>query len=479
MATNVKILTQRSKSIVIPMLFLLLSGCSFGPDYHRPETLVPIQYKNNAPWKNATPGDHLDKGNWWEIYADETLNRLELQAIEANQTLKAAYARLRQAQAVAGISKAAKLPSADLSGNAKRSRVLLNRFGFDTGPSGILFNYYDVSSVLNYEIDLFGRVKRSIEAAEANAESATADYQTLLLLLQADLASSYFALQSTDTEILLLEQTLKLRKTALSIVQDRYIHGLDDLSNLLLVRAELASTETDVVGLQKQRGELENSIALLTGQFPSTFTLDTTPLKLSVPLITPGLPSSLLERRPDVASAERQMAAASARIGVAKTAFFPAISLSGNAGFGSSQLDGLFNWDSRSWALGPAISLPIFDGGRNRKNLEQARAAYEEAIANYRQQVLIAFQEVEDGLHGLQLLDQQGLALQQAADDYTQVWRMAENRYKAGLISSLEVINAQISALQFERLHNQVHGQQLTTSVLLVKALGGGWQTEL
>ncbi len=460
------------------MLFLFIGGCALGPDYQIPESLAPTQYKNNAPWKNATPSDYLDKGNWWEIYTDETLNRLELQASEANQTLKAAYARLTQAKAALGVSKASKLPSVDLSGNAKRSRVLLNRFGFDTGPSGILFNYYDISSVLNYEIDFFGRVKRTVEAAEASAESATADYQTLLLLLQAELASSYFTLRSTDIEISLLERTLELRKEALAIAQSRYKHGLVGLREMLLARAEFASTKADLVGLQKQRGELENSIALLIGQFPSTFTLDTVSVNLTVPAIVPGLPSSLLERRPDVASAERQMAAASARIGVAKTAFFPAINLIGSAGFGSSQLDNLFNWDNRSWALGPAISLPIFDGGRKSNNLRQAKAAYEEAVANYRQQVLVAFQEVEDGLHGLQTLNQQGQELQQAVDDYTKVWQISEMRYKAGLVSALEVIDDRIPVLLFERLYNQIHGQQLIASVLLVKALGGGWQSE-
>jgi len=470
-------LKPRFKSIYIPMLFLFLSGCVLGPDYQKPETLVPIQYKNDAPWKNATPSDMQDKGSWWGIYADETLNGLELQAEDANQTLKAAYARLMQAKATAGISKATKLPSVDLSGFAQRSRVLLNKFGFDTGPSGILFNYYTISSNLNYEVDLFGRVKRTVEAAEADMESATADFQALMLLLQSDLASSYFALRSTDTEISLLERTLELRKAGLEIVQGRYKHGLVDVLDPLRARTELASTKADLIGLRKQRGELENLIALLIGKYPSNFILAPAPLKLSIPATPPGLPSSLLERRPDVASAERQMAAASARIGVAETAFFPAISLTGSAGLGSSQISNLFNWDNRSWSLGPAISLPIFDGGRNSNNLERARAAYEEAIANYRQQVLVAFQEVEDGLKGLQILKQQSLVLQQAVDAATQAWQVTEKRYKVGLISYLEVIDAERTALQFERLLNQNRGQQMTTSVQLVKALGGGWRT--
>lgn len=472
-------LKPRFKSIYVPMLFLFLSGCVLGPDYQKPETPVPIQYKNDTPWKNATPRDYLDKGNWWEIYDDETLNRLESQAGVANQTLKAAYARLMQAKATTGISKATKLPSLDLSGFAQRSRVLLNQYGFDSGPSGILFNYYDISSNLNYEVDLFGRVKRTIEAAEADMESATADFQTLMLSLQADLASSYFALRSTDTEISLLERTLELRKEDLRIIQSRYEHGLVAVLDVLRAQTELASAKSDLIGLQKQRGELENSIALLIGKFPSNFTLPPAPLKLTVPATPPGLPSSLLERRPDVAAAERQMAATSARIGVAETAFFPAISLTGSAGFGSSQISDLFNWDNHHWSLGPAVSLPIFDGGRNSNNLRRAKAAYEEAIATYRQQVLVAFQEVEDGLKGLQILNRQSQALQEAVDAATQAWRATENRYKVGVVSYLEVIDAERTALQLERLLTRNRGQQMTTSVQLIKALGGSWKAAL
>jgi multidrug efflux system outer membrane protein len=328
---------------------------------------------------------------------------------------------------------------------------------------------------LSYEIDLFGRVKRSIEAAEANSEGATANYQAMLLLLQADLARTYFSLRSLDSEIALLQTTLDLRKQAMKMVQSQFDHGLVGQLDLLRAETELASTDAESIGLQKQRNELENVIALLIGQPPSNFTLAKDTLKLSIPEVNPGLPSSLLERRPDVSAAERQMAAASARIGVAETAFFPAISLTGNAGFGSSQVENLFSLDNRSWGLGPAISLPIFDGGRNQANLDSAKAAYEEAIANYRQQVLVAFQEVEDGLNGLQILNQQAQSLQKAVDAATKAWQISEKRYKAGLVSYLEVIDTQRTALQTERLLNQNRGQQMTTSVQLIKALGGGW----
>jgi len=468
-------LKYTSRLFLIPLLLMLLAGCALGPDYQRPAALVPVQYKNDAPWKTVAPSDQVEKGKWWEIYADETLNGLEEQTLAANQSLKAAHARLTQAYAAAGISKADQLPRLDLNASGQRSRFLLNQFGLGSGPSGVTFNYFSIPLALNYEVDLFGRVKRSIEASNADAASATADYQNILLVLQADLARSYFGLRTLDTEISLLQRTVELRKESLKMVQSQFKHGLVGQLDLLRAQTELATTDAENLGLQKQRNELENTLAILSGQPPSSFSLAAAPLRVKIPQLPPGLPSSLLERRPDIAAAERQMAASSARIGVAKTAFFPAISLTGNAGFGSSQIDGLFNWDNRSWGLGPAISLPIFEGGRNRANLARAKAAYEEAVANYRQQVLVAFGEVENSLNGLQLLDRQAQSLQQAVDTATKASQISEKRYKAGLVSYLEVIDSQRSALLTERQLNQNQGQQMTTSLLLVKALGGGW----
>jgi multidrug efflux system outer membrane protein len=330
--------------------------------------------------------------------------------------------------------------------------------------------------VLSYEIDLWGRVRRSIEAAEADVESSFADYQNLLLTLQAELARSYFTLRAVDNEIELLQQTIKLRLATRDLVKSKFDNGQVGQLDLSRAESELATTEAEAFGLQKQRGELENAIAVLIGLPPANFSLTTGLLTQGPPPVSPGLPSALLERRPDVAAAERQMAAASARIGVARTAFFPAISLTGSAGFGSTQVDSLFEWDNRTWGLGPAISLPIFDYGRNRANLDQARAAYDEAVANYRQQVLVAFQEVEDGLNGLQVLAQQGLSLQQATAAANQAWQISEKRYRAGLVSYLEVVDSQRTALLAERALVQLRGQQLNSSVLLIKALGGGWQ---
>lgn len=456
------------------LLVLLLSACTMGLDYQRPQALVPIQFKNDAPWKEATPNDAQPKGNWWELYQDPVLNKLEEQAAAANQTLQAAYSRLSQAQASLGISQADRIPRLDLNGSASRQRTAADLSA--TGRSRI-DNQFSLPMVLSYEIDLWGRVKRSIEAAEADTESAVADYRTLLLSLQAELARSYFALRSVDAEIGLLEQTIELRRATRDLVKSKFNNG--QVGQLDLFRAEtvLASTEAEAVGLQKQRGELENGIAVLIGLSPSSFALVTVPLDQGPPKITSGLPSQLLERRPDVAAAERQMAAASARIGVAKTAFFPAISLTGSGGYGSNQADSVFDWNNRTWGIGPAISLPIFDAGRNSANLDRSRAIYEESIANYRQQVLVAFQEVEDGLNGLQILDLQGQSLQRAVTAAEQALKLSEKRYRAGLVSYLEVVDTQRSALQAERALTQLRGEQMSTSVLLIKALGGGWKS--
>jgi multidrug efflux system outer membrane protein len=443
-----------------------------GPDYQQPKTQVPVKYKNDAPWKQATPKDTQSRGKWWEIYHDPMLNKLEEQAAESSQTLQAAYARLTQAQAALGISQADRIPRLDLNASASRQRT-----GDDLSMTGSsrVNSQFNAPLVLSYEVDLWGRVKRSIEAAQANTESAVADYQAMLLSLQAEVARTYFALGSTDAEISLLEQTMELRRATRDMIKSKFNSGQVDQLDLSRAEAELAFTESDAIGLTRQRGELENSLAVLIGQAPSTFSLATVSLPLAPPVMAPGMPSDLLERRPDVAAAERMMAAASAKIGVAKTAFFPAISLTGSTGFASNQFDSLFNWDNRTWGLGPAISLPIFDAHRNSANLDRARAAYEEAVANYRQQVLVAFQEVENGLNGLQVLDRQGRSLRLATAMSKQAWQISEKRYKAGMASYLEVVDTQRSALDAERTLTQLQGDQLTTSVLLIKALGGGW----
>ncbi len=468
------------RSAMMPAIAtLLLAGCTLGPNYVKPEMAIPLTFKEGAPWKKAMPRDQVPRGKWWEIYGDPVLNNLEEQATAANQDLAAAFARVTQARAIARIDEADRVPRADLNATAQRSRINIDQFGVDfSGPSGIVFNYYNIPLDLSYEIDLWGRVRRAVEASRADARASEADYLSLLLSLQAELARNYFALRSLDAEIDLLQRTVELRRENLALVDSLFKNGQIGQLDVSRAETELASTQAEAIGLQKRRSELEHALAVLVGRPASTFFLASAPLDLNPPAVAPGLPSHLLERRPDVAGAERQMAAANARIGVAKTAFFPAISLTGSAGYASSETSGLFDWDNRTWAFGPAISLPIFEGGRNSANLKRARAAYEEAVARYRQQVLVAFAEVEDALAGLRILAEQGEALQRSVAASLQAQDISGRRYRSGLVSYLEVVDSQRTALQSERRATQILGQRLQASVSLIKALGGGWQDQ-
>lgn len=462
--------------LLAPVLVLFVTGCALGPEYSRPEVEVPVAYKTDALWKEAAPLDSLDKGRWWEIFADPALNELQEQAMAASQELKVAFARLMQVQTGERLSRAAQLPRFDVNGSASRSRIAED---FSSSGAGETGNTFSLPLTLGYELDLFGRVRRSIEAAEADSASARADYQNILLSLQGELARSYFDLRAIDQEISLLQQTVTLMEEARSLIKRQYDNGLVSLLDLSQADTQLAETRSEAIGLEKKRGELENALSVLTGQPASSFTLQPMPLNSMPPAVAVGLPSSLLERRPDVAAAERQLVAANARIGVAEAAFFPAISLTGNAGYASTDLADLFNWGNRVWGLGPAISLPIFDGGRNEANLERSKAAYEEAVAGYRQQVLVAFSEVEDGLRGLEILGRQGALLQQAVTSAEKALKISESRYRHGRVSFLEVVDSYRTVLRTQRALVRLQGDQFTASVLLVKALGGGWEVPL
>ena len=459
-------------TLTAALLSLLLAGCTLGPNYVKPDAPVPLSFKEGAPWSEAKPQDQLAKGAWWELYGDSTLNELQRRVAATNQSLKAAVARLDQARALAGLSRAELAPRLDLDPTARRGRFSAEQSGV---AGGLTTSSYTLPLDLSYELDLWGRVRRSVEAAGAVAQASAADLEAIRLSLHAELARSYFTLRALDGEIALLQRSIELRQEALFLVQTRFANGMVGELDVAQAETELASTEAEQISLQQRRGELEHALALLLGEAPANFTLAAAPLDLSPPSIAPGLPSQLLERRPDVAAAERQMAAANARIGIAQTAFFPAIRLTGSAGYQSGEIASLFDWSSRSWALGPAISLPIFDGGRNSANLARARAAHEEAVANYRQQLLVAFGEVEDSLLGLRLLSDQAGVQERAVQAARRAAELSDKRYRAGRVSYLEVVDTQRTALQAERAAVQILGQRLQTSVLLIKALGGGW----
>ena len=448
-----------------------------GPDYRPPTNAAAPSYKaaELGNWKEGEPLDHVPKGNWWSVFGDSGLDALETQALQANQNLKAAVARLEQSRATARVARSELLPSLNLAPGFTRQRYSPNQspsFGSLTAST------FSVPLDLSYEIDLWGRVRRSFESARADAQASLADYYNILLALQTDVAQNYFTLRALDAELGTVAGTVALRQEQVKLVRSRFEGGIGNELDVARAETELATTEADAAALARRRSELENALAILVGSAPSSFRLPaatSTNWNPVPPEIPVGLPADLLERRPDVAEAERQLAAANARIGVAKASFFPVLSLTASGGYLSGELDTLFKWDSRVWSVGPSLSLPIFAGGRNRANYRRSRAAFEEAIARYRQQVLVAFGDVEDSLAGLHYLAEQAAAQQRAVSQARRAASLATDRYRSGIVSYLEVVDANREALSAERANNQLAGQRLAATVQLVKALGGGW----
>ncbi len=453
-------------------------GWKVGPDYHAPTNSVPPAYKSEelGSWKEGKPLADVPKGKWWEIFNDPDLNALEERAGQANQDLKAAVARVDQSRATARVARAQLMPYLSLDPSLNRQRYSPNEqpsFGNITATT------YSTPLDLSYEVDLWGRVRRSFEGARADAQASLADYYNGLLTLQADVAENYFSLRGLDAEIATVDGTVGLRKEQLKLVQSRFRGGIGNELDIARAETELATTEAEAAALAQRREEMENAIAVLVGANAASFHL--APLKSSnwapnPPEVPAGLPADLLERRPDVSEAERQLAATSARIGVAKGAFFPVLTLTGSGGFLSADVDTLFNWNSRTWSMGPSLTLPLFAGGRNKANLKRAKSAFEEATAHYRQRILVAFQETENSLSATRHLSVEAEAQKRAVTNARRAANLAENRYKSGIVGYLDVVDANRDALQAERDNARLAGQRLVVSVQLIKALGGGWE---
>jgi outer membrane protein, multidrug efflux system len=447
-----------------------------GPNYQRPAAPTPASFADTelGAWKEAAPADAIARGNWWSVYNDPVLDRLERQAAESNQDLKAAVARVSQARALARSAKADFFPSLSFDPSASRGRTSENALNPMPNRVG---NDFRVPLDLNYELDLWGRVRRSFEGANADAQARLAAFENTLLLLKADVAQNYFALRALDTERAILRNTIQLRREAFDLVNSRYKGGAASELDVSRAETELNSTEAELLAVNRDRAEVEHALAVLEGKPASEFAVKELPLDANTlpPVIPAGLPSELLERRPDIAEAERLLAAANARIGVAKGAFFPVVRLTGAAGFESLDVDFLFNWESRLWSLGPSITLPLFQGGRNRANLRRSKAVFEENAAGYRQRVLVAFKEVQDALTGARLLSRQAEAQERSLASARRTADISDARYRAGLVSYLEVVESERTALTAERDSARLTGQRLLTSVQLIKALGGGW----
>lgn len=447
----------------------MLVGCAVGPNYSRPAVSTPTTWKETAVATNAP----VLPQEWWAIFNDADLNALETQAVAANQDLKHAVARVTEARAIARVSKADLYPTLNEKDGYTWTRYSENR---DNQPLQRETDDFSSTFDLSYEVDLFGRVRRNIEAATADLAATETDLQYVLLTLTADVARNYQMLRSLDNERSVIAATIALRKDAVQLQETRTQAGLKNEMDLTRARTELANVEAELQSVLRSRTQIEHALAVLCGQSPATFAVVPQTVTIMPPEIPAGLPSELLQRRPDVVAAEHNLEAANARIGVAKAAFFPTIKLTGAAGFASADLGSLLDWPSRFAQFGPSISVPIFSGGRNTANLKAAEARYEQNIATYRGAILNAFREVEDSLSDLSTLATQGEAVNRALVSARDTAALANERYQRGLSSYLDVVDAQRAALQAERQDTQLRGQRAVSTILLAKALGGGWE---
>lgn len=450
-------------------------ACTVGPEYKRPAVQVPDTWKGEGPWQAAVPKDGIAKGTWWQVFHDPELDKLEQELIQANQSLVAARERLYQARAQARIATAAYFPNVTVDPGGQRQEVSSNRAFAGGELPPFTQNNFTIPFSASYELDLFGRVRRNLEAANASLQGTAADLENVRLVLTAELAADYFNLRELDREAGVVRESVEIEKKGLDLVNHRHEGGVANGLEVAQQAALLDSTATQLSLVLQQRAQFEHAMAALVGKAASGFSVTEASFDVAPPAIPTGLPSGILERRPDVATSERQMAFENAQVGIAMTAFYPHITLSGSGGYESQSITSLISAPSAIWSLGGDILQPVFNGGRNRANLASTRAAYDESVANYRESVLEAFQQVEDGLTGLALLDQAAKTQRTAVDDSRRALEIANNRYVGGLTTYLDVITAQSTLLSNERLATQLLGQQMVTSVALVKALGGSW----
>jgi NodT family efflux transporter outer membrane factor (OMF) lipoprotein len=457
------------------LVALLLGGCMVGPDYTKPSVPMTPAYKETDGWKVAQPGDSLPRGQWWEIFGDPDLHALEERVAAANQNLKIAEARLRAARALVRFNRAALFPTISTSVGASSIRDSANRpfvpQGLNTGSSGDILFSLDMS----YEIDLWGRIRRTVAAARQEAQATAADLETARLSLQAELAMDYFELRAADAQKQLLDETVKVFEAALQLTINRFQGGAAPKSDVAQAQTQLDTTQAQATDVTVQRAQLEHAIATLIGEPPATFSLSPRPLDTRPPDVPVGLPSQLLERRPDIAAAERRVAEANEQIGIAKAAYFPALMLNASVGFEGSSFGNALNASSLLWAVGASITQTIFDGGRRRATSDVARASYDATVAAYRETTLTAFQQVEDNLAALRILEQESQQQRRAVESAQESLRLFTNRYRGGVDNYLQVITAQTVTLSNQRTEIDILRRRMDASVLLVKAVGGGW----
>ncbi len=459
------------RHLAMPLLIALLAGCAAGPDYSRPPIALPAGFKEAPEWKPAQPSDDHPRGAWWQVFADADLDALEAKIEVSNQNLRAAVAGYEQALALAAQARAALFPVVSANASYTRARG-------SGGAASAVANTAGVQLAASWEPDLFGRVRRGIEASSASAQASGAELEATRLALQGQLAQDYFLLRVADAQIRLLDETVDGYAKFLTLTRNRYAAGVVSRADVAAAESQLASAQAQRVDAQLGRTQLEHAIAVLTGAAPADFALPARaelPTAQRLPQIPALLPAQLLERRPDIAAAERRAAAANAQIGVAQSAYFPTLSIAASGGWRGPSFADLVSTPNRVWSLGPALAATLFDGGARSAATDAARAGFDQAAAQYRQTVLAALQEVEDNLAALRILQDEARLQSEAVRAARESLAQTTNQYKAGTVSYLNVITAQATLYNAQRVALDVRGRQLSANVALIRALGGGW----
>jgi NodT family efflux transporter outer membrane factor (OMF) lipoprotein len=463
--------------VVLAMAVFQSSGCTVGPKYRRPAAEVPPAYKEAENWKPAQPNDQNLGGNWWTIFQDQQLDTLELQVNVSNQNLKAAEAQFRQARAVVRYNRADYYPTVTAGPSATRTRVSANRPPPRSIFDGITYNDFALPFDFSYQADVWGRVRRTVESSREQAQASAADLATINLSMHADLAIDYFLARSLDAEEQLLNSTVTEYEQALQLIETRFAGGIASDVEVQQAKTQLETTRAQAIDVGVARAQYEHAVAILIGKPPAEFTLPSLPLTAPPPNIPISVPSELLERRPDIAAAERRVASANAQIGVAKSAYYPLINLGATGGFESSSITTLLSGPSGLWAFGLSAAMTVFDVGRRRAASDQAVAAYDQSVANYRQTVLTGFQQVEDNVAALRILEREAQTQDKAVVAAQKYLDLAVTRYKGGVTSYLEVTTAQSASLSDQVTAVNLLGRRMVDSVLLIQALGGGWDS--
>ena len=473
-------LARGSRLLGLSLCALMLGACAIGPDYQRPALDTPQEYKQAEGWRQANPSDSLARGAWWELYGDRQLNELIEKLNSANQTVAQSEAQYRQAQALVRSARGSLFPKLDLSAGKTRSSqgTGSSSSSLSNSSSGIR-DTYDAQLGVSWEADIWGKLRRGLEANEASAEASFADLAAMRLSQQSELVQNYLQLRVIDQQKRLLEATVQAYQRSLTMTQNQYRAGVSGKDAVAQAQTQLKSTQADLIDLIWQRTQLENAIAVLTGVPPAQFSLAETPDIPGLPAIPLALPSQLLERRPDIASAERAVIAANANIGVAKTAYFPDLTLSLAGGYSSSTFSDWISLPNRFWSVGPKLAMTLFDAGQRSAEVDRSEAAYDQTVAKYRQTVLDGFREVENYLVQLKVLEDEAAVRQEALDAARESLRLTQNQYKAGLIAYLDVVSVQATALSNERSVLNLLQSRLVASVQLIAALGGGWDGQL